>query len=308
MMDPTTPIAYRPLIEADIPAAFAVFRRSLFDYLFRIGMVDAATAADPPIESAWASQGPWVEHLSETAAENWVAEDVDGKIIGWAMSTERDGVLELTHFFVEPGTQARGVGRALLERAFPLGRGRHRVILATQDARALSLYLRFGVGYVTTSMDMFRAPEAVEQETDLQFERLGADETSVRAVGDIEQVILGHRRDVDARFLLGMRPAWLARRGDTIAGVAFGAQGSNSGPVAALDPGDMPALLAHVEREAHAAGVEELYFSVPMLNDAAVRHLLARGFQIDPFYVKVLADARSMQLDRWIHTGPAFIV
>jgi len=63
-----------------------------------------------------------------------------------------------------------------------------------------------------------------------------------------------------------------------------------------------------VEREAHAAGVEELYFSVPMLNDAAVRHLLARGFQIDPFYVKVLADTRSMQLDRWIHTGPAFIV
>ena len=157
-------------------------------------------------------------------------------------------------------------------------------------------------------MDMFRAPEAVEPDTDLRFERLGADEASVRAVGDIEQVILGHRRDVDARFLLGMRPAWLARRGDTIAGVAFGAQGSNSGPVAALDPRDMPALLAHVEREAHAAGVEELYFSVPMLNDAAVRHLLTRGFQIDPFYVKVLADARSMQLDRWIHTGPAFII
>jgi GNAT superfamily N-acetyltransferase len=284
-MDPTTPIAYRPLIEADVPAAYAVFRRSLFDYLFRIGMVDAATATDPPIESAWASQGPWVGHLSATAAENWVAEDVGGKIIGWAMSTERDGVLELTHFFVEPGTQARGVGRALLERAFPLGRGRHRVIL----------YLRFGVGYVTTSMDMFRAPEAVEQEADLQFERLAADEASVRAVGDIEQVILGHRRDIDARFLLRMRPAWLARRGDAVAGVAFGAQGSNSGPIAALDPADMPALLA-------------LYFSVPMVNDVAVRHLLARGFQIDPFYVKVLADTRSMQLDRWIHTGPAFIV
>ncbi|MES2210457.1 MAG: GNAT family N-acetyltransferase [Chloroflexota bacterium] len=307
-MAQTSLITCRPLVEADIPAAFAVFRRSLFDYLFRIGMVDAATAADPPIESAWASQGPWVEHLAANAAENWVAADVDGRIIGWALSIERDGVLELTHFFVEPGTQARGIGRELLGRAFPPGRGRHRVIVATQDARALSLYLRYGVGYVTTSMDMFRAPEAIEPETDLQFERLAADEASVRAVGDLEQVILGHRRDIDARFLLGMRPAWLARRGDAIAGVAFGAQGSNSGPVAALDPADMPALLAHVEREAHAAGIEELYFSVPMLNDVAVRHLLARGFQIDPFYVKVLADTRSMQLDRWIHTGPAFIM
>lgn len=121
-MDGSPGITYRPLVGADIPAAYAVFRRSLFDYLLRIGMVDAATAADPPIESAWQSQGPWVEHLSRTAAENWVAEDGAGRVIGWAMSVERDGVLELTHLFVEPGVQAGGVGRALLDRAFPRAR------------------------------------------------------------------------------------------------------------------------------------------------------------------------------------------
>jgi hypothetical protein len=39
----TKDITYRPAKAADIGPAYAVFRRSIFDYLFRLGMVDAAT-------------------------------------------------------------------------------------------------------------------------------------------------------------------------------------------------------------------------------------------------------------------------
>jgi GNAT superfamily N-acetyltransferase len=301
-------VAFRPFASRDLAAAYAVFRRSLFDYLFRIGMVDAATAAEPPIESSWPGQGPWIEHLTATAAENWVAVDAEDRVIGWALSTERDGVLELTHFFVEPGAQAAGIGRGLLERAFPPGRGRHRVIIATQDAGALALYLRFGVAYVTTSMDLARAPGPVELESDLIFERLDESSAAVDAVAHVEQAVLGHRRDVDVRFLLGNRPAWLASRNGSVVGFAFGARGATSGPIAALDPSDLPAMLDLVEREAYDAAVEELSFTVPMINRVAVSHLLAHRFRIDPFYIKVLADEPSMRLDRWIHTGPAFIV
>jgi GNAT superfamily N-acetyltransferase len=301
-------VAFRLFEPSDVAPAYAVFRRSLFDYLLRIGLVDAATASDPPIESAWASQGPWVEHLVGTAAENWVATDDAGRVVGWAMSTERDGVLELTHYFVEPGLQARGVGRRLLELAFPIGRGRHRVIMATQDTRALSLYLRFGVRYVTTSVDLFRSPEPVEIASDLAFDRLDNDDVAVNAVAALEQAVLGHRRDLDIRFLLGIRPGWIASRGGTPVGFAFGARGPNSGPIAALDPADLPAMLDLVERDASATGVEDLYFSVPLVNSIAVEHLLGRGFRIDPFYVNVLADEPTMHLDRWVHTGPSFIV
>jgi ribosomal protein S18 acetylase RimI-like enzyme len=224
------------------------------------------------------------------------------------MSVERDGVLELTHFFVEPGTQARGIGRELLARAFPPGRGRHRVIIATGDARALGMYLRAGVGYVTTAADFFRAPEAVEIESDLEFERLVPSPAGVAAVGAVDEAILGHRRDADVDFLLGNRPGWIARRDGAVAGIAFGAVGANSGPIGALDPADTPALLRLVEREAHAAGLAELYFTVPLVNRAAVGELLARGFRIDPFYVNILADEGSMRLDRWVHTGPVFII
>lgn len=50
-----------------------MFRRGWFDYLFRIGILDAATAKDPPIEQMWVKQRAQMEHLAATAAEDWVA-------------------------------------------------------------------------------------------------------------------------------------------------------------------------------------------------------------------------------------------
>jgi GNAT superfamily N-acetyltransferase len=311
-------ISYRRATSDDVGPAYAVFRRSLFDYLFRLALVDEATAKDAPIESGWARQQRWIDHLWATAAENWVATEGDGKVVGWAMSTERDGVLELTHFFVEPGIQARGVGRALLERAFPMGSGRHRVIVATQDAPALALYLRFDVGYVTTSVDLIVKPAYIPDTSDLVFERLGTDEAAVGTVAQVEQAVLGHRRDPDVQFLLGLRPAWVARRSGDVVGFGFGPAprpGPSiddgpvaSGPMAALDPADLPAIIDHVVSEAASADAGEFTITCPMSNRTALLHLLRRGYRIDPFYIKVLADDDSMRLDRWIHTGPVFII
>lgn len=309
-MDLDVAAAYRRTVPADLPGAYRVFRRSLFDYLYRTGQVDAATASDPPIESGWATQRGWMEHLSATAAEDWVAEGQDGEVIGWAQSIERDGLLELTLFFVDPRAQARGIGRGLLDRAFPRGRGSARAIVATQDPRALSLYLRYDVRYVGTSVDLLGRPTAISVPTDLAIERLDADDepSATMAIAGIERALLGHTRDEDTRFLLKDRPAWLARRGKVVVGFAFGASGSNTGPVAALEPSDLPALLGVVETDAAGRALDEIGFTVPMTNATAMEHLLARRFQIDPFYTFILASDTNLRLDRWILTGPAFIL
>jgi GNAT superfamily N-acetyltransferase len=295
-----------------------MFRRSLFDYLARTGLIEREAAEDPPVDPAWARQGTWMEHLAASAAEDWVALDADDRVLGWALSVERDGMLELAMFFVDPSIQGRGVGRELIERAFPIGRGRHRVIVATQDTRALGRYLRSGVTHQTTSIDLVGAPTSVEQTSDLSFEPLAADAASIEVVAAIEREVLGHRRDIDTRFLLGTRPAWVARRDGRDVGFAFGAQPSADGadpsgdvacgPIAALDPPDVPALIDHVIGVAAVSAVDQLTVTVPLANRLAVEHLLARGFRIDPFYVMVLADAPVMKLDRWVHTGPPFIV
>jgi GNAT superfamily N-acetyltransferase len=89
----------------------------------------------------WQSSEPQFTYLSRAAAEWWVAEETaSGSVVGYARSLERGGLLELTEFFVHPGLQAKGVGRALLARTFAPGRGEVRSIIATTDVRALAPY------------------------------------------------------------------------------------------------------------------------------------------------------------------------
>jgi hypothetical protein len=314
----TQDIFCRRAEKGDIRSVHAVFYRSLYDYLFRIAMVDEETAKNPPIASGWQRHSAWFEHLWNSAAENWVAEDGDRRVVGWAMSVERDDHLELTHCFVEPEIQAKGIGRDLVKRAFPDGLARHKTILATQDSRALALYLRSGVNFITTSVDFIITPHRIESATDLVFDSVDANnDAAVEAIAALELVVLGYRRDVDTRFLLGLRPAWLARRAGTVVGFAFGAQPrlpdsgdlpSSCGPVTATDASDAPAILDHVINAAAVTMDDRIRFAVPLVNQVAVTHLLRSGAKIDPFYVSVLASENTMRLDRWIHTTPLFIM
>jgi len=295
-------------------AAFAVFRRSLMPALHRLGVVDSPEVTDAELDEQWAPRGPWIEHLWRTSAENWVA--VEGaaggsraeSIVGWAMSVQRGDVLELSMFFVDPASQAKGVGKRLLERALPPGAGPHRSIMATQDPRAMSRYLRSGVRFISTVIDLEAPPRPVSVDTDLAFERLDpASAASVDQIGEVEAQLSGHRRDVDIAFLLERRPAWIARRGGVAVGFAFGYDDELTGPIGALETSDVPALLALVENHAAEIGAPNVYFSTPLANHTAVEWLLGRGYTIDPFIVSFLADEPWLKVDRWIHTGISYI-
>ena len=231
------------------------------------------------------------------------------------MSIERDGHLELTHFFVEPGVQGKGLGRALFEKAFPSDRAGHRAINATQDPSALSIYLRSGVHPVTTSVDVLLQPGRFAGDSDLTFQRLEASERAVAAIVAIEKVVLGFAREADIRFLLSGRPAWLASRDGEPVAYAFGVQPNPAGvadfspccgPMAARDPADVPALIDHVMGQ--AGDVADFCITVPFANRHALAHVLKRGGKIDPFYLIVLSDQTTMKMDRYIHTSPTFIL
>lgn len=301
----------RPARPEDMEAAYVVFRRALYDHLFRIKLVTEEERDDPPIASAWVRQGGWVVHLWNTAAENWVAVDDGGRVIGWALSVERDRHLELAIFFVEPGVQAKGIGRALLGHAFPKRDGLHRSILATHDPRALKLYLQTGVGLATTAVDCLVAGGPRTVETDLVFEE-------AEGIGEalaLEAQILGFRREVDLAFLKTERRLWIARRGGQAVGYAFGPPLGGTeeenfppgpGPMGALREEDIPALLDHV-----LAGGEpgaDLAITLPMANGVAVRHLLGRGARFDTFFVAVLSDDPNLRLNRYVHTSPQFLL
>ena len=79
----------RPATPDDRHEAFAMFRGSLWAYLQTTGSIGPDEEDD--LESAWQRQGPLAVHLEQTAAEDWVATDEQGAIIGMARSIEREG-------------------------------------------------------------------------------------------------------------------------------------------------------------------------------------------------------------------------
>jgi GNAT superfamily N-acetyltransferase len=306
----------RPALPADTPALQEVFARSLWDYLARTGQLGPNDPREPPFEALRDRFAAIFGHLERTASHAWLAEDADGRVVGYARSVEREGHVELTEFFVDPAAQGAGVGRGLLERTFPLGWGRHRSILALLDARAVALYLRFGVQLVDTFVDLDGRPERIDVATDLVVETVGPGRTAERAIVEVERQVLGFDRTVDVRFLLAERPAWLLRRGRAVAGYGFGAVlgvaptpgGPHVGPVATLDPADLATAVDLVIDDAAARGAATLPMSVPLSQGSLVRHLLGRGFKIDPFYVLALADAPVVDFARYLPTNPSFIL
>jgi GNAT superfamily N-acetyltransferase len=282
--------------------------RSCLDLLW-LSVTEFAVSRAAPLEGSaddWWSTSEWLyRFLATHHAEWWIAEDgKTGEMLGFARSIERGGLFELTEFFVRPGQQSRGLGRALLDRAFPLGRGEIRVIVATSDPRALARYYASDTVAQFSVFTLAAPPRTTELEVGLSPIALTAGSTHVSAAIAIERSVLEHDRGgPEFDWLLEHREGYLYERNGQPVGFAFvGKHGT--GPVAALDPSEMPGILLHVEGRAHALGAERLELEVPSINAIAVRHLLDRGFRIDPFATHLMASRPFGLFDRFIGFSP----
>lgn len=297
---------FRPATADDSEACYRLFWESVADLAARQGMPWKETA-----DQLWPRFVPLYDLLAEIAAEWWVAADPHtDELIGYARSVERGadgGLFELAEFFVRPGHQAAGVGRQLIERAFPTGRGAVRVIIATTDVRAVARYHRADTSIQFPILGVTGPPSARAADG-IRLEPVPVDEASLGEVAAIERVVLEYDRGAhELRWLLARREGWLYRSEDRVVGCAFiGAEGT--GPIAALDPGAMPDILGHLEARGAALGRDELGFEVPAPNVVAIRHLLARGFRFDPFVTYLMASRPFGSFDRYLGFTPPFVL
>jgi GNAT superfamily N-acetyltransferase len=292
-------IRYRRATEDDAVACHDLMWASVTDLGRRQGTPLEGTAED-----WWRSAEPLHRQLARIAAEWWVAEEsASGRLVGFARSIERDGLLELTEFFVLPDQQSRGVGRVLLERAFPAGRGGVRSIVATSDVRAQARYYAAGTVAQFPLYTLAGAPGGPETVADVTASPIDG-EQGIEVQRGIERKVLGHRRSVEElRWLLDQRQGFLYRRGGRVIGFSFlGRDGA--GPMAVLEPPDLPAVLLHVESVAHTMGLQRLELEVPAPNVVAVHHLMGRRYRFDPWINFLMADRPFGQFDRFIPFGP----
>jgi hypothetical protein len=245
------------------------------------------------------------DHMARTAEHFWVAERA-GHVIGYARSTLRDGLRELTEFHVAPGNQSAGIGRELLVRAFPASGARRRVILASTDVRAQARYLKSGVSPRFPWIEFSRTPEPANAATDLTIEPVSATPDTLAACALIDQALLDFSRDADHEFLLSDRQGYLYYRGDRVVG--YGYAGADNGPFALLDALDFPAILAHAETAAARRRAERFTVTVPLINRVAVSYLLARRFLLAEWFGFFMSDEPFGAFENYIQCSPPLLL
>lgn len=298
-------ITYRNFQSEDRLPVYRVFRESIWDYMLQQGIAGPEDEND--IDEYFRRQQDLYVHLEQTASEDWVAENERGEPVGWARSIERDNHLQLTHFFVDTKAQGKGVGSGLIERAFPLGRGEQRSIIATTNTSALSLYLRQDVSFRGMAFGFLGEPKIREIRSNLDVEQVEASPEVLKSIVEIDAQVLGYRRPNDLEFFMNRQPVFLFRREGQLVAYAFGCDGYASGPAATLEPELLPVLFHQIETSACQSGMDSLLLTIPAEARQAVTWALNAGYKIDPFYEVLLAREPRMKFDRYIMTQSAFI-
>ena len=312
---------YRPAAPDDLPAASRVWSAALSDYLGRLNqptfepdltpihrLLDHLLATDPG--RFWVATRPGPDHRPAPGDVGAGGE----RIVGFGSATVRGDTWFLGMLFVDPGEQAAGIGRALLERVradvdgLALG-------TATDSAQPISnaLYARLGIvprlpvlhlaGRVERPRALPGLPSGVEV---VPFDAVGMD-AALEAVDSIDMQLLGYVRRADH--------AWLGRdgrigllfrddRGETT-GYGYTTRVGRIGPVAALRSEDLAPLLGHLLGVVPPAGAQSLW--VPGAAGATVATLLQAGFRLEPFPALLCWTRPFAPFDRYLPISLALI-
>ena len=269
----------------------------------------------------------------------WVAVDGDGEPCGFSCATVREGLWFLAMLFVRPGTQAAGVGQALMDRAQagrdvdpggpavpgpdePFDTGIHTWGMCTDAAQPISngIYARRGmvpripvwrlVGEVRRWSAVPPLPPSLEA---VPFERAEADGPEgprrlAELVAGLDREVIGSAHPAEHAYLRREgRSGFVVREraNGRVQGYVYGSGGGRLGPMAALDPALHPQLLGVAVRETPMLGAVAMW--VPGTADIAMRALLEAGLKLEGFPGLVCWSRREHPFERYVPISLALV-
>ncbi len=301
------PITYRNATHKDDFTTFSIAIKSLKDYGLRTGVMAITGGNDlEKSNSLWEQRRSFWAHLSNSCDQYWLAEKDEGEAIGYARSILRGDHRELTEFFVLPNNQSTGVGKELIQRAFPHDT-RHRSIIGTSDFRAMSRYLKEGVYPFVTELYFESVPKLISVETDLLIESPNNTVSAIQRMSEIDLVILGYRRDIDHRFLMQDRRLYFYKRKGNVVGYGYISK-DYYGPFALLDNTDFPAIIAHAERQAYTLGAKSVGFETPTINTISIDFLMKRGYRLEGFTGSIMSNKPFGKFENYLLSSPPYFL
>jgi len=231
--------------------------------------------------------------LAEDPDGLWVAEHGDA-IVGFGFSWMTEKFWCLSQLFVRPKTQAKGIGQALLSKtlvqAERSGATNRALITFAYNIASTGLYLNNGL-YPREPLYRVAAPA---QAFAGNLTDAGYDTTPIAPwpepaewTGRIDQQLLGFRRDLHHKFLLGGFAAGavrIERAGGTVGYAYISAQG-HVGPLAIAPGADAKAVVTTALRCALESRPSYVSMIVPGRADVVMQAALALGFRLEEPYV-----------------------
>ena len=292
-------ITYRPAMAEDLEPATRIVQDAYNDLRVRHGLA-ASISRGPPLFQTFS--------LAEPSSSLWVAE-AEGVLQGFAFAWMRQRFWFLAQLFVLPGTQAKGIGQAMLTRtlqhAEENGAENRALITMAYNTASTGLYIQNGM-YPREPLLRLVAPGPVVA---ARIGTPGLETVPIEPwpgsrdwLSRIDEEVLGFRRESHHAFQLGVaaRALRIERAGQPV-GYAYVSTVGHIGPLAVLPGTDMGEALRAALLGALEVKSPQRSMVVPGRSERMQEAAFGLGFRIDePF---VLLSARPF--GDWSHYLPS---
>jgi GNAT superfamily N-acetyltransferase len=310
-----TGISFRVGTERDLPECNRIWREAIDAYLLPMGF--------PPLPADNPGLRRLHEHTLATDPSRFVvAERRHGsggtggaRVVAFGSAVERGDLWFLSMLFVEPGEQARGLGRALLAEILPAPTRKRVLATCTDSAQPISngLYASFGI---VPRMPLFNLVGRPYQDApwpalpgDIVVERVrdGAAWANDGEVHDLDRALLGFAHPEDHAFVLDEPRHGFAFRGPDGRLVGYGYAGDvgRVGPIAVSDARLLAPVLGHLLRTVEPRGASSVW--LPGDAGDAIGVAIRAGLRIDGFPILAGWSRSFADFTRYVPTSPGLI-
>ena len=305
-------VVIRRATEADLLDCHRIWRDALDGYLGPLN-VPKLPEDNPGVRRLHAHA------LATDPGRFLVAEATDAagaaRVVAFGSAVDRGPLWFLSMLFVEPGEQARGLGRALLERLLPLPLDGRVLATCTDAAQPISngLYAWFGivprmpmfslVGRPTAGFEWPAVPVGVTAERVAGPARWRDDAELIA----FDRELLGFAHPEDHRFVQDEPRSAFAFRaaGGRLVGYGYAGEIGRVGPIAVVDPALLSPVLGHLLSAVEPRGASAVW--LPGANDDAIATAIRAGLRIEGMPVLVGWSRPFADFSRYVPISPGLV-
>lgn len=307
-----TGITIRPATIADLPDAHRIWRDAIDAYTERLGS-QPLPRENPGVMRLHAHCIATDPSRFQVAVRSSVRGE--GRVVGFGSAVERGPLWFLSMLFVEPGEQARGLGKALLDALLPRPLDGRVLATCTDAAQPISngLYATLGI---VPRMPMFNCvgrpnvdfawPSLPDGVRVVPIDDHSAWRDS-RELREFDRTLLGFEHPDDHAFVAAEpRQAFALRTdGGRLAGYGYAGQIGRLGPIAVADPAQLAPFLGVLLRTVQPRGASAVW--IPGAAGDALATLVRSGLRIEGFPVLAGWSRPFTDFERYVPISPGLV-